>query len=499
MGDIAFVHDGRELIGHLWQQIDDGLPLSDDLSSSVAEALGGKVQASGPIAIHGIELTANGLNLVNGRYAMPTGDPRTWELEDARRFRGRLAGLSLYLSNSAKMRLKTQDEQIIALIRQVSVVFPSHFSMLVAELEILRQDRTPVSSIAIEEALHILSNRNRTASCGLASVSESVGIDFQSLLHSVILPAEFEIDDRIRMFTYSVLTLQAFPQDLSTVDTIAFRCARHHTADYQVAPEEISKGLYRPFQTVVHHFSLEGAASLCDGSDPFLSEQFLTRVQQAYLWLVVLACHEHAYLLWLLRRDPLSINRAEEKHSHLATLIDDFLGFRLAHNLPLVSHLEMHNQSYQRLRERMFLNELVQKVTRDVVEVERWLAQQSEAKRSTEQSLLEAEKQRRRGIRLKFATGEILVAAFLMFGLTFLAFDALTHKVAQLIWKADPPQPWNILWPVGIGLVAAIYRGWQVRGEIFEDPVSEGMMEFATSDESIGAKAAVGILSKGTP
>jgi hypothetical protein len=322
----------------------------------------------------------------------------------------------------------------------------------------------------------------------------------ETSLHDIIRAAvpgdQFQVEERTRSFTYSTILLESFPDDAESVKHLAFRCAHRYTTDYRIHQTEVVEDIYEPFVSVVHAFALEGAASILDGSDAFLSEQFVERVRQAYLWLIVMACHEQAYLLWLVGRGNLNVNSSGRKPEKLKELINDFLEFRLLHSVPLVSSIEMHNQSYELARRKLHLNELVQKVTRDVVEVERWLTQQSEHARVEQHRRLEAERERRKARRQRYAFGEIFVSAFLMFGLTFLAFDALLRKVSQIIWSTpDLPQPWNVFWPVAIGLAAAVLRGWQVSSEIYEEPVSEAMLEEVSLEQTSNTEAGVGVVS----
>jgi len=495
MGNVDLLNPRRELSGEIWHEVPGGLPVVDDLSSAVIQALDRFCKEDQSSSITAFELTPVGLNIVNGRYAPPSGNPNNWNPEDSERYRANVFGISVSLSIAARQRLGTPSTELIAVIQRVIAVFPSQFCIVIAELEILGEGDRQASPAELEEVLHVISNRKRGAVCGMAAVRASSGIDLQHLLLNMLPTDRFEARREIRLFTHTALTLESFPADVKTVAAIAFRCAHHYTADYSVDYESVAADIYMPFKSILHDYALEGAASVCDGSDEFLREQFLTRIRQGYLWLTVLAYHEHSYLQWLLSRGSDRSLRVDETSDDLGALIHEFLRFRLKHNIPLVSHIGMHNQAYHRLRQRMFLNELIQKVTCDVVEVERWLAQRTERRRTMERDLLEKEKERRKAWRLKFAWGEILVSGFLMFGLTFLAFDALTRKVSQIFWNAEPPHFWGIFWPVGIGLVAAALRGWQVRSEIYEEPVSEALLEAVTTGDAVETKAAVGFIA----
>jgi hypothetical protein len=490
------VHPARDLSGPLWKEVAGGLPVSDDMSQTVVAALSGHDNEADSLSVPGMEITPGGLNLINGRYAPRTGDPRQWDSADTAKYRPRLSGLSLRLSGASKRRLETEEDELFVSIDRVFAVFPSQFCMIVAELSVSSAGAQPLSPYAIEEAVHILSNRNRARESSLASIGEGAEIGLHDLMKLVVPSSRFQLQERIRIYNYSLIVLEEFPVDPDVVEYLAFRCAHHHTTDYRISKDEVAKDIYRPFDTVAHAFALEGAASIVDGSDAYLAEQFLMRVRQVYLWLIVMACHEQSYLLWLVGRDNLNINSSAQRPQKLKELIDDFLEFRLLHSIPLVSNIEMHNQTYDWARRKLHLYELVQKVTHDVVEVERWLTQQREHSRAEEHRLLESERARRKARRRKFAPGEIFVSAFLMFGLTFLAFDALLRKMSQILWATpDLRQPWNILGPVLIGIAAAILRAWQVSSEIYEDPISEDMLDAVAIEETANTEAGIGVVS----
>ena len=500
------VHESRNLNGPLWEQAsEEGLRASEDLSPAVLRALGGTPHGEAMSeGVPGIKLTAKGIRLINGGYAAPGGNPAEWSPEDKLRYRSGLSGLSIKLTNAAQRRLTVagvsdSPQELFVTVEQVFAIFPSQYCTVVAELKISAWGPETFSPLVIEEALHILSKRGKIGECGFASITESPGIDLHDLLESTVPERRFEIDDRFRIFYYAVLVLEAFPDDTAPIEELAFRCARHYTTDYDNAKGEVSKSLYRPFESVIHAFALEGAASVANGSDHFLREQFLTRVRQVYLWLVALAYHEQSYLLGLVFRENFVSGNTEHRSQRFRALIDDFLEFRLRHRMPLVSHIEMHNQAYHALRQNLRLDELIHKVTQDVVEAERWLTQQIEHRHAEQDRLRKRERERRKAWRHKFARWEALVSAFLMFGLTYLSFDALTHKLAMLKWGADLLPPWNFVVPFVVACVAAGLRGWQVIAEIREDPIFDAEQEMTTTGEAADLEKMVGVASTRDP
>jgi len=505
------VHPQRHLSSQVWAREVGGLPVSDDLSIGVVDALSGHARDAATLAAPGLHLSPAGLNFVNGRYAIPEGDPFRWDTEDEAKYISGRSGLSLRLSNAAKRRLGTMDGELLVSIDQMFVIFPSQFCMIVAELSVSSPHNAELTPLAIEEANHILCNKNRARDCGLASFKNPVKTGLQDLVQLVLPAGRFTLFEKVRIFNYALIVLESFPQSIASIEALAFRCSRHFTTDYQVNSDEIAMQIYSPFKSVVHSFALESAATVVDGSDIFLCEQFMTRVRQVYLWLIILACHEQSHLVWLTHRDDLLAGTDKERSYRLRKLIRDFLHFRVLHSIPLVSHIEMHNQIYDRLRCRLLIHELIQKMALDIIEMERFIAEQIEKtrvedheRRDEAQRGRDAEKARRKARRQKYGRWEVGISGFLMFGLTFLAFDTLTRKLAMLIYGVpELAQPWNVVLPVAIGLIAGVVRGWQVHAEIYDEPASEdplfdAVMDEDTIGESSNVEAGVGVVSVGT-
>jgi hypothetical protein len=494
------VNESRRLTGSLWERVPDGgLRASEDLSPPVLRALGGTPHGEAlSEGVPGIRLTAKGIHMLNGGYAPPSGNPQEWSASDRDTYRPKLSGLSLKLSSAAVRRLGSPGrtgafEELFLAIEQLFVIFPSQYCILIAELTISTGAPGILSPLIVEEVLHALSKRGKTAECSLAVLNSGPRFDLHDLLKATVPRPRFEIDDRYRIFHYAALVLDTFPDDASLIEALAYRCARHYTLDYAIEKQEVGRSIYRPFESVIHAFGLEGAASVANGSDAFLSEQFITRVRQVYLWLVVLAYHEQSHLLGLINRQNFVAGDTDHRAKRFRALIDDFLAFRLQHRMPLVSHIEMHNQAYYALRGNLRLDELIQKVTQDIVEAERWLTQQIEHRRGEEDRRRNMEREHRKAWRHKFAPLEIFVSAFLMFGLTYLSFDALTHRFAMLRWNSDLPHPWNFLAPILVALAAAALRGWQVRSEIYEDPIFDLEQEATSTGEASEIESILGV------
>ena len=481
MSTANWVHPDRSLPNMQWTFGSSGWPLSDDLLPEVLRALGSDVSAK---SLRFVELSATGINLLNGMYAIPEGDPRAWGSHERSSYRAHAFGLRITLSDSARERLGTTKTELVLRFRRLIAIAPSSVMVTVAELEVEDIESKPVTVGQLQEVLHVISNRNRSSSCGLASVMNSFGYDLQSMLSSVLPPSSAPTEDRSRLYTYTAAVIQASFADSSALVTNAFRCARRYTAAYELNDVDISSHVLRPFEGVVHVFALEGAASLFTDSTDFLMSQAMSRVHESYIWMVVLACHESARVQHLLSSDS-------RKHLSDRELIREFLDFRRVYNLPVVSTIEIHNQVFDHLRKSLYIDRMIRKMTADVIEAERWTnieAQerraQADDRRKIREDQVDRERNNRRGSRVRYAPLEASVAALLMGALTFLAIDSLTRKLWLLRWHGEPSPRASFWLPFTWAVIAMIFRAWQVWKEATEEPLQETFMDYGAEEHS---------------
>ncbi len=483
-GDHRLVHISREAGGAFWQNVPGGLALAKDLHPQVIAAFGGPMHGTGPTTIPALELTQLGRNVINGRYARPKAH---WSDSDTLQFDASESGLSLTLSQAARRRLGTEADELRLEVVGGIAVFPSSFAVVAVELSIDGPSDIVNNPIAIEEALHILSNRSRKDASTLAVFKDRTPASLSEIVH-VALPWESADETPWqRIFSYSIQVLDKFHSDQKLLEEMAFRCARHYTQDYRLNIEEVEKALFRPFNSVIHAFSLEGVSSVVDGSDAFLGEQFLTKARQLYLWLIVLAYHEQVYLLDILNAEMPPNSATVARDDALARLIERFLEFRLRHRLPLVSDVEMHNEVYRMLRRALRLVELVEKIANDTVEAKHALSERvSDLRRRITRRRQE---QRQRSLRQ-----ESWMLGLLMFGLTFLSFDALTRRVEDLLDLSHKSRWIGILIPLAFGLLGGGLRFRQSRRdaneEVVEDRVWEEGLNAAAESVEVTAVAA---------
>lgn len=424
-----------------------GLIVADDLHPAVIEALGGRSETKAGRRLPALELTPAGLNLLNGQYLRPPGNPKDWPKEASDLFDPQRKGLCLALTPAAQTRLYTTATEILVTIVKANLVFPSHFGLVIVELEVRPPGKERVDARWIKEALHILSNRSRRRNCTLAAFKRPIEASLADLI-AVSLPREHcDADPWNRLYSYTVLVLDQFsPAD---AEALAFRCARHYTKDYRLSQGLVSASVLRPFDSVIHVFSLEGAASVVDGSDKFLREQFASGAEHLYLWLVALAYHEHVYLIDLVQKQVPIQGGDDPDSKPMTRLVEDFLKFRLRHRMPLVSDLEMHNQVYGALRQSLRLDALSEKLATDAAAVESTLRQRA-AIRAEESRKLQ------RARRNKSARHDAWASAGIVFGLTFLAFSALVEKLEKLIFPDMLARDKDLVTLVGAFVFAAL-------------------------------------------
>ncbi|SDF73586.1 hypothetical protein [Terriglobus roseus] len=490
------VHEGRSLSFHIWKEVPGGMSVSPELEPSVVAALGSHGPAGKTASVTALQASSEGLNLLNGMYSRPTGDPRAWPTADAAKYRPTKKGLSLRLSKAAQRRLSTTATELLVEFREIFVVFPSDLRIIVAELEVVSSGGTPVDPIAVEEALHILTHRSRKDDCRLAAFADGDPIGVTEMLGHALSMKRFELMDSVRTFSYSAMVVNHSPS-CTYLEELAFRFSRRYTTDYRLSRTEVESALYCPFESVVHAFSLEGAASVADGSDDFLASQFLSRVRQSYLWMAILAFHEQSYLLSLVEQGSANATNDATRASTLRGMISHLLDFRMKFRLPLVSQISMHNQTYERLRLALGLDDLIRKITFDVVEAERWLTQESRVKRDAVRQRMEQERERTKVRRRRLRPLEVSVSAFLMFGITFLSFDTLTNKLSKMLTGKEPGHQWELTIVLCISAVAACLRGWQVYQEIEEDPFVEDLNDAAAESGEPTEEALAMVVASG--
>lgn len=458
--DAALVHPARKLPELRWIEVEDGLQISKDLDPSVAAALSPHDASSGGTHVPAVELSPAALNLLNGVYVLPPAAPALWSPEEHDQFLHSAKGLRIQWSEAARQRSGNIGDGCTVFLHRVYVVAPGPLALLIAELEVVPVQEGALALETLEEALPVLSNLGRPDSISFAAMKNGKNLDMIGLL-TRSLPEQYRFfDSSSRAFVYTAMVLDGFDQERAQAAVV--RCAHKYTSAYKVSGHDLQQSIYQPFETVVHACALEGMASAFDSSIGFLAEQSLTRVRQSYLWMAILGRHESIYLRWLLRRcERAQIGSDANRH-----LIRNYLLFRLRFNIPLASGVEMHNRVLAFLRERMHVRALMDKVAADVIEADRWFNQER-----AEQ--FEAARRGRKRQRQRLALVEVLVAGFLMAGVTFIAFDTLIQRLWRLALNQEPSPGIEAMVPLCIAAFAAVLRMYQIHTEIHAEPVEE--------------------------
>jgi hypothetical protein len=463
----------------VWEWVPEGgLAFSDDFHPAVFKVLGDEAAAD-KRRVPALRLGTIGLNLLNGAYLAP---PSPESAPGAPKPSAR--GYRLDLSKGAQRRLGrppategTETPGIKIELLGATVLLPSNFGIIVFELAI--RDGA-ISADLVQEALHLLTNRNRRDACGLAGPDEAtVKISIADLMGAVCPKRHCAFESWNRLYTYTAVTLPRFETDSGAARRLAFKLARHYTADYQPGEDQIAAAIYQPFVPVIHAFSLEGAATVVDGGTDFMAEQFGARIRQSYLPLAILAYHEHAYLIDMTHDDRQKTSSA---------VIGRFLDYRRRYRLPLVSDLEMHNAAYDRLRHSLHNDLLIEKLARD--STESYQFQAAEAEKLRVAALRRRKKQRYQTLQKRKKTARQVggLQALLMGGLMFLAFSNIVERGASLISEETIPSTAIRFWALAIGLLAGLGAGGLQYRRII-DEADRDLAEIETEGDGVEDQA----------
>jgi hypothetical protein len=450
IGNFPLVHPSRSksLDEPIWEPVPGGgLVVSDDLHPSVVELFGTQSGTGAGRRIAALQLSPHGLELINGRYLTPTGHPDTWPDKAKEDFNGGERGLALQLEAHSKERIGADPDsrRLNISILGATALFPSTLGLIIFELGFREK---PQNAETILEALHILTNRDRRQTSSFASLKQfAVPVTIADLIRPTLPENACRFEPWNRLFTYTAIALEEFRPGTGQ-DIFAARLARHYTEAYVLSDEQVKATIFKPFENVIHAYSLEGAASVVDGRSHFLKTQFNSRIEQSYLILAALAYHEHAYLVDMVQGTDLDdADQADSHPQSLEKLIGDFLLFRRRYRLPIVSDVDLHNQAYERLRSGLRNTVLIEKLTSDTNEAFQFLAQKSDRARDA----VQRERKRQHAASTRRGAG---ITAFLMFGLTFLAFSNVAERAENLAGLIGGK--WV---PLTIGLVVGLVAG----------------------------------------
>jgi hypothetical protein len=337
--------------------------IGDDLHPAVAaQFMDGAASWSTGRRVSSLKLSPQGLDLVNGRTALPVGDLRDRPGYQDRR------GFALQIGTA-----KAPFEAVLRVTDFEVLHFASGVGVALVTLAWASEEPLTLGGLF---ALMSRLTPNRTADVlGWAHVAEDGASDRFSLswlMSRILAPAVCSFEVWSRIFTHVYAVLPAGTDDGALSDA-AWRLSRHYSPAYRAEPGWPGTELYGPFTDIRHGLSLEGAATVASESSAFVANGGLMgRMGNCYLPLALLAYHEHAYLLDIAQeaaRVPSGDDPAAQARS-LRDLTDRFLLFRLRYRLPLASDITMHNAFYERMRRALQIEALEAKLGQDVTEAQ---------------------------------------------------------------------------------------------------------------------------------
>jgi hypothetical protein len=406
-----------------------------------------------------IALSPQGLNLLNGRFALPPGDPRGVP--------GYTGSFGLVLDAGAPGQPQSGPLRVSSLL---VLHFASGVGLALVTLE--WAGKQPLTLEALQVVVSRLTPNRQKDSLRWAHSAdppEAQRFSLGWLLGQVLVSATCRFEVWSRFFTYVYATLPA-GTDPDAMSDAAWRLSRHYSPGYGAEPSFPGTELYAPFADIRHALSLEGAATVANQGSDFVANGGLAgRFGNCYLPLAILAYHEHAYLLDIAQeaaRVPPGDDAAAQAQA-LRRLTDRFLRFRLRYRLPLASDITMHNAFYEKARRALQLAALETKLGQDVIDAQAHLRRLSEdaaaaAATATAAAAAKAahdrdEAHRRRERQLAPILG--LFAGML----TFLTTSAVFKDVKlSLGW---PPSFIAFGLALGFGLLAAIVTWYRHRRE----------------------------------
>lgn len=361
--------------------------IGDDLHPAVAAQFDhGALGWTSGRRVPAIALSQQGLNLLNGRFALPSGDPRT------------VPGYTGAFGLALDVGPPGEPQPGMLRVSGVEVLhFASGVGLALVTLE--WGGKQPLTLDALQLLLSRLTpNRQKDVLrwAHLADPPADQRFSLSWLLSQLLVPAACRFEVWSRFFTYVYATLPA-GTDPDALSDAAWRLSRHYSARYSVEPGWPGTELYAPFPDIRHALSLEGAATVASEASDFVANGgLLGRFGNCYLPLATLAYHEHAYLLDIAQeaaRVPFGDDAAAQAQG-LRQMTNRFLRFRLRYRLPLASDITMHNAFYEKMRRALQLEALETKLAQDVAETQdhlRRVADEAAAAVAREQAARNAE------------------------------------------------------------------------------------------------------------
>ncbi len=348
--------------------------LGDDLHEVVAVAFGASAaSADASRSTACLKLTAAGQAVVNGVSLRPKGDPAT--LAGYRRGSGPV----LHLTRSARERLaaagcETRTEVILSIDELQLLLLTSGIGFVVVMLRIAE----PAPDLnTVQELVHAITHARR-GTLGWACLEHPQSLfSLHTLVATLLAGTACELIPSNRIFSYT-LAHHALA-GAADIQAAAWRLSRHYNSDYLPTKADEGRGsgtvFLQPFESVLHAASLEGVATLVEGTGEHAAHALAGTMVQRYFALALLALHEHVMLLRLSERaaGAHAVIGIKSDAAQLRHLLARFLLFRRRFRIPLASEVTMHNLAYDAFRKALCNDSLDRKMREDVTEASRHL------------------------------------------------------------------------------------------------------------------------------
>lgn len=209
----------------------------------------------------------------------------------------------------------------------------------------------------------------------------------RQLVHGVA--AEGNADERLITYTYAQF---AEPLAPAAAERFAAYLARQCPPDRRLGPALPGVERSRDPETTVHAVALEGAATIAapspdaPSSPADLADFKIRTVRRHYVPLVLLALHEHGFLVDRTSQSVLTSeaeSRIRGTMQTLARLRSASLVFRVYFRFSQVSPVTAHNELYQAFRRALDLDRLLRDLAGDVSEVDSFIRAAEQQKAQT--------------------------------------------------------------------------------------------------------------------
>jgi len=448
---LGWVHPERAAQNSIWEWAQwDVSPSLHPFVRGVLNSFGGEPVPPEPLCLC---LSAEGLNLLRGRYRRPS--PRS--ADEGRMAAGR-DGLVLALPRQHDL-----PEEVLAQAPWVVLdparpdtvgasvqldhvrlhLFRTGIGLIVVTMRIAAHatGAAPLAAGALVSALPLLTHERRQPCLGWTDTWSDPRARFhpRPALAAMIAPAGCTAGQWDRSYSYCAVVWEQ-PIAADTAREIAFRLSRHYSMRYRPGPGMQGTEFVAPFENVVHALSREGACTLINGTADAAgttAELLATWTTQAhpqvYLPLQVAAVHELVALLDMAqdasRRIPAD-PRAPLATGPLRELCSRVLAFRLHYRFAQVSSITMHDLFFEAASRALGLRDISEKINRDLTAIERRLVEEERDEAEiARRRRLDADKRAREDIERRHATWAGLSSA----GLAYLTISAVAASLIRFV------------------------------------------------------------------